>query len=227
MARYLITGLSEGVAPDGTRVVSTENLQKTWEPQVAISDEASYGLGWIVDEYKGLRVLHHGGNTFGFTSDLAFLPGPDLGISVLTNQAGSVLNQLVRIRLLELLYEQEPEVDELGRFQLRMIREALAELMEMVQESVDPEAVARHPGRYSNAALGDVTVEWREDKLIFDAGEFQAEIRSIIDDDGEVSYILYDSDLAGLPVDLGENDDGNPCMTVGAGVNEYAFEKAE
>jgi hypothetical protein len=226
MARYLITELNEGAAPDGTLVVSSENLRKTWEPQVAITDEASYGLGWIVDEYKGLGVLHHGGNTFGFTSDLAFLPDSGLGISVLTNQQGSFLNQLVRLRLLELLYEQEPEADELGRFQLRMMREGLAELEEQIQESVEADAVADHLGEYVNDALGAVTVEWRGEKLVFDAGEFQAEIRGILDDEGEVSYVLYDSELAGLPVEFGEDEEDNPCMTVGVGVVAYTFEKA-
>jgi hypothetical protein len=74
MARYLQTELALGVAPDGTRVVSEENLRTTWEPQVPVSANTDYGLGWLVEDYKGLTLIHHGGNTFGFTSDLAFLP---------------------------------------------------------------------------------------------------------------------------------------------------------
>ena len=227
MASYLITELNEGVTPDGTRVVSAENLGVTWEPQVAITHEMSYGLGWIVDEYKGLPVLHHGGNTLGFTSDLAFLPDTGLGISVLTNQYGSLLNQLVRFRLLELLYQQEPEAEEMAQFQLYMMKEASDELMAKIQESIDPEEVEPYLGQYSNAALGDITVQWQGDKLIFDTGEFQAEIRSKVDDEGDVSYILYDSVLAGLGVELNENEKGNPVIVIGAGVNEYTFENVQ
>src|SRR5690606_6359249 len=72
MARYLITELNQGVTPDGTRVVSEENLNVTWEPQVPVSAEASYGLGWFVGNYKGQPLRYHGGNTLGFTADLAF-----------------------------------------------------------------------------------------------------------------------------------------------------------
>ena len=53
MARYLITEMNQGVSPDGKRVVSAENLKVTWQPQVAISADTSYGLGWIVDKYEG------------------------------------------------------------------------------------------------------------------------------------------------------------------------------
>ena len=89
MGRYLITLLNRGIAQDGTRVVSAENLAMTWEPQVAMSADTSYGLGWVVSEYKGLLTLSHAGKTLGCTSELAFLPEADLGISVLTNQSGS------------------------------------------------------------------------------------------------------------------------------------------
>ena len=227
MTRYLITELNEGVAPDGTRVVSRENLGRTWEPQVAITDEASYGLGWIVDEYKELPMLHHGGNTFGFTSDLAFLPETGLGISVLTNQYGSFLNQLVRFRLLELMYEQEHEADEMARFQVDLIEESLAELLAQIQESVDSELIAPYLGRYGNEALGGVTVEWQEDELLFDAGEFQGEIRSRIDDEGELSYVLYESILAGLGIEFEGAGEGDPAMTIGSGVNEYTFKQVD
>ena len=39
MARYVQTQLAGGVAPDGTRVVSAENLAATWAPRVAIPAE--------------------------------------------------------------------------------------------------------------------------------------------------------------------------------------------
>jgi CubicO group peptidase (beta-lactamase class C family) len=89
MARYLITELNLGVSPDGRRVVSEENLRATWQPQVSITVDMRYGLGWLIDRYKGVPLIHHGGNTLGFTSDAAFLPDAGLGIVVLTNARAS------------------------------------------------------------------------------------------------------------------------------------------
>ena len=160
MARYLLTQLNAGVSPDGTRIVSTENLYATWEPQVPISALESYGLGWMTGEYKGSRVIHHGGNTLGFTSDFAFLPEAGVGIVVLANTQGS--NTLdafaVRTRLFELLYGLESEVEEGIDFLLTQMEMYLAELHSVMQDHLDADTVLPFLGRYTNDALGEITI---------------------------------------------------------------------
>jgi CubicO group peptidase (beta-lactamase class C family) len=227
MANYLITELNRGVAPDGTRVVSEENLITTWEPQVDISAEASYGLGWIVEDYDGIEVISHAGNTFGFTSELAFLPDHGLGISVLTNEQYSVLNQAVRYRLLELLFQREPQVEELIQFQLEQIGEARDELRESLQERIDPDTVDPYLGGYTHEILGDVTVQWQDERLVLDVGEFQTEIRARVNDEGEIKYFTFEPPLAGLPLDVKEGESGEPTLILGVGVVKYTFEKVE
>ncbi len=112
VSRYVITELRRGVGPDGTRVISAENLEETWQPQVAVSADVSYGLGWFVETWEGLRVVRHGGNSRGFTADVAFLPDADLGVVVLTNaQDANVVAGGIRQRLLELLYDQPGQIE--------------------------------------------------------------------------------------------------------------------
>jgi CubicO group peptidase (beta-lactamase class C family) len=67
-------------------------------PQVPVSATISYGLGWFVEDWKGQRLIHHGGNTFGFTSELAFLPEVGSGIVILTNagRANDFVQRFVR-----------------------------------------------------------------------------------------------------------------------------------
>jgi CubicO group peptidase (beta-lactamase class C family) len=227
MGRYLITLLNEGVAPDGTRVVSAENLAATWEPQVAISADESYGLGWVVSEYKGLQTLSHAGNTLGCTSHLAFLPEADLGISVLTNQRMSHLNELVGDRLLELLYQQEPEAEEAVQDLLERMEEALAKVREQLADSADPNAVAPYLGKYTNDALGEIVVRFEEGSLTLDAGEFVVELLPRVGEDGEV--IAYTSVTTGLggEFQFSVDDDGNPAIVNGSPPREYRFEKVE
>jgi len=228
MGCYLITELNEGVAPDGTPVVSAENLAVTWEPQVAITADASYGLGWIVDEYKGLLMLQHGGNTLGFTSDLAFLPEIDMGISVLTNQYGSILNQAVRFRLLELLYQQEAEFDELIQFYIDRTEEALAELNAQIVDSVDPEAVTPYIGVYTNDALGEIIIALdNDDVLTLDAGEFLMELLPKVDEEGKIEAYRSVTPGLGGEFQFSEDDDGNPIIIIGEGAYEYIFDKVE
>jgi hypothetical protein len=228
MGNYLITQLNQGVTPGGQRIVSAENLAVTWEPQVDITADASYGLGWIVEDHKGVKIISHGGNTFGFTSELAFLPDYGLGISILTNQRGSALNQVVRYRLVELLFQEEPQIDAQLQFALDLGEESLARLRTSVQESIDQAAVGPYLGNYTHAALGDMTLSFRDGRLIVDVGEFEIEIRSRKGQDEKITYSAYTpSAVASLPVELKEDADGNPVVVFGVGVVEYTFEKAD
>jgi hypothetical protein len=228
MAQYLITELNRGVAPDGTRVVSEENLAETWEPQIAITADASYGLGWIVDDYKGLLMIQHGGNTFGFTSDLAFLPDAGIGISVLTNgRATNLFNSAVRTRLWELIFDQEPQFDVQVEFALESMRSSFEGIANDLGE-VDAAVIEPFLGSYTNPALGEITLSLEEEGFFIDAGEFVASLLPYKGEDArENQYLMVDMALAGLGLRLVTDDDGEPTIVVGAGVNEYTFTPVE
>lgn len=222
MANYLMTELNEGTAPTGTQVISSENLAYTWQPQVQMSAEASYGLGWISETYKGLPILSHGGNMLGFTSELAFLPEHEIGIVVLSNQVGSAFNIAVRYRLLELLFGQEAEFDAQLTFVLNQAEESISEGQQELLATVD--AAESLVGIYTNQALGDITLEMRDGKLYLNTGEFETEIRAGENEEGEVYYLFYDAPLAGLT--FKPSEDYNT-LTIGEGVMEYTFERVE
>jgi CubicO group peptidase (beta-lactamase class C family) len=225
MARYALTELGRGVAPDGTRVVSAANLEETWQPQVAVDAETSYGLGWFIGEYKGLKLIDHGGNTFGFTSDLAFLPDQGIGIVVLANAQGSTLfNEGVRSRLFELLFDQPEEYDQQIAFAEQQTAQSEAALAKQLADRADREAAAPYVGRYQNQALGEVTIAFANGRLYIDAGEFRSELRPLKQPvSGQPAFLMFDPPLAGLAVDLRRDADGRPEVSIKAGPDEYDF----
>jgi CubicO group peptidase (beta-lactamase class C family) len=228
MGQYLVTLLNEGVAPDGQRIVSAENLAVTWQPQVDITADSSYGLGWIVEDHKGVKIISHAGNTFGFTSELAFLPEHGLGISILTNQRASSLNQVVRVRLVELLFQEEPQIDEKLQFALDLTEESVSGLRAHMLDSIDQATVAPYLGDYTHDALGAMALSWEDGRLFMDVGEFVIDIRSKQRDDGAITYSAYTpSAVAGMPVELQEDEDGNPVVVFGVGVVEYTYQKVD
>jgi hypothetical protein len=196
--------LDDGLAPDGTRVVSTENLERTWEPQVPVAAETDYGLGWLVDEYKGRLLVHHGGNTTGFTAELAFLPDADLGLVVLTNgELANLLTEAVRFKLLELAFDQEPEFEEQVAFTLEQSERLRSDQLALIGDRVDPATAEHFAGRYENEVLGDLTLTLEDDALILDAGEFRSELRPVLDDAGDtVGYNTVEPPVLGLVVQL-------------------------
>ena len=226
MANYMLMQLANGVAADGTRVVSEENLGETWEAQVPVSANTEYGLGWFVGEYNGVRVIDHGGNTLGFTSDFAFLPDADLGAIVLTNAQGTnAFSASVHERLFELVFEQPPTAGERAQFVLEQAQEAFAE-PEGLLESVDVDAVAPYLGTFSNEALGELTLSLEGDVLVLDVGEFASELRPL-EEEGELEgYLATDAPIIGTLFELVEDEAGNPVVSFGAGASVYVFELA-
>lgn len=228
MAHYVITMINRGVAPDGTRVVSEENLLETWQPQVAVTADINYGLGWFIDDYKGVTLLNHGGNTLGFTSDLAFLPDAGVGIVVLTNgQASNIFNLGVRNRLLELLYQQPMTYDEEIAFIIEQAEAAEAELVATVGESPAEEDVADYLGRWYVEALGEVEVRYEDGLFILASGEFISELRTNLSEEAEPkSYLMIGVPVAGLNVRFTEAD-GVPQMVFSTGASEFYFVRAD
>ncbi len=229
MASYMITELNRGVAPNGERVVSAENLEVTWEPQIQVSADASYGLGWITTDYHGQPVITHGGNTFGFTSGFNFMPDANLGVIVLSNaRASNAFNDGVASRLFEIVFEQEPRVEESLDFYLEQIQKQTAELAEKIEDSVDAEAVASYLGVFANPALGEIILSMEGGKLTLDAGEFNSELLPFLDDDGELEgYIQLDPPLQGAVYKFEEDDTGNPTVVLGAGAVKYTFDQVK
>jgi CubicO group peptidase (beta-lactamase class C family) len=224
MARYLQMELADGVAPNGTQVVSAENLAQTRAPRVAIPAQPGlpplfaevgdhYAMGWVTGTYHGQPIISHSGGTLGFVSEVAFLPEADLGIVLLTNggQGAGTFNYAVQFRLFELLFDQSAEFEAmLGPF-LEAQTAQLGELRAHLGR-VDPAAVAPYLGRYEHPTLGDVEVALRDGKLMLDAGEIRSEMRPQLDEAGQVvGYVFVDPPLAGsTPVTFRQGADGQP-----------------
>jgi CubicO group peptidase (beta-lactamase class C family) len=90
MAKYVATQMNAGVAPNGTRVVSAENLRMTWEVQLE-----GYALGWDHVSYGNTAVIFHTGAFDNFVSVIGFLPDLDIGLVLLVNSedAGYALSE--------------------------------------------------------------------------------------------------------------------------------------
>jgi CubicO group peptidase (beta-lactamase class C family) len=86
MAHYMSTQVRRGVAPNGARVVSEQNLTETWHPQIEDDESgSSYGLGWGMQTQRGVEVIWHEGSYDNFSAMLIFVPEANTGMALLTN----------------------------------------------------------------------------------------------------------------------------------------------
>lgn len=92
MANWLKFVLNGGTV-DGKRLISEKGYEEWTKPQMKISPngKVSYGLGWFLQDWNGLKIVQHGGNIDGFNSLVAMIPEKKLGFVMLTNVSGSSL----------------------------------------------------------------------------------------------------------------------------------------
>jgi CubicO group peptidase (beta-lactamase class C family) len=216
MARYTQALLSVS-APGG--IVSVEGFAHLTTPQVPVSATMSYGLGWFVEDWRGQRLIHHGGNTFGFTSELALLPDAGAGIVILAN-AGRANDfvQAVRARFLELLFDL-PESHHDGALIARA--EADRRAAELAgAPPVEAKAAMAAEGPYRSDVLGEVNLRRDGDRLIFDMGEMAGEVR--IDPQRRDRWIIWEGPLFTTPLAF---DPVTRSLTFGEGAARYVFEE--
>jgi CubicO group peptidase (beta-lactamase class C family) len=95
--------LRDGVAADGTRLLSAESAQTMRREQTRAANFAEgYGLGWGLRTAGNEQIVEHGGSTNGFQAKLVLVPSRNFALALLTNSSrGSVLNEHVRVWALD------------------------------------------------------------------------------------------------------------------------------
>ena len=87
-------------------VLSPDFLSQLHEPIIATPrgnyfnrwsglEKAYYATGWRVFDYKGQRVIHHGGGVRGYRSEMAFVPEANIGLVLLFNAESNLANDIV------------------------------------------------------------------------------------------------------------------------------------
>jgi CubicO group peptidase (beta-lactamase class C family) len=96
--------LDGGRAQSGERLLSEESVRAMQVPQVALPEQpgggaAHWGLGWMLFDWDGHRVIGHDGGTIGQVSSLRVLPEQRFAVGVLANttpSGGLLLDRAVR-----------------------------------------------------------------------------------------------------------------------------------
>lgn len=68
------------------KLVKQETLNEIFKKRITTSEDDGYGYGWMIGDTDDGRWVGHGGNTFGFTSNLDRYVDKDLTIIALSNK---------------------------------------------------------------------------------------------------------------------------------------------
>jgi CubicO group peptidase (beta-lactamase class C family) len=224
LGKYLIMLLYDGVAENGQRVVSAENLSYLWKPQIAMDSQISYGLGWYVEEYHGLTVIHHEGGSAGCASELVVIPELNIGFALLTNQMDQVkpIGRMATYRLLEMLTGSEQVYEKQISEAARDIKKQLFVLSLMTRKTVNPDKITPFLGSYHNDVLGDISLMLHDDHTLWiDFGEYESLIRPFTFEKNQ--YIFFESVFIGKTIQMNRNLDGTPTLKWTGNEDTYEF----
>jgi CubicO group peptidase (beta-lactamase class C family) len=116
MSKWLAFHLGDG-SWKGKRIVSRGTLDELHTPNIVIRGGESipgmskytevgqqmYALGWFVEQYRGHRLIHHGGGVEGISTIATFMPDDGIGVVVLTNTSNGVVPTIVSYNVYERL----------------------------------------------------------------------------------------------------------------------------
>ncbi len=179
MANWVIMHLNYGKF-NGKKIVDEEMVITTHTPQIVVPSipnkelfYGSYGLGWLVNQYRGHLRLEHGGNIDGFSANVCLLPGDSIGIVILTNLDGTNMPNVVRNSIIDRMLELET-IDWSARLLEGKKKDDSTEKPETQKDPNQKEGTTpSHPlidyvGKFENEAYGTMKIELKNDNLLID-----------------------------------------------------------
>lgn len=132
----------------------------------------AYGLGWMLSDYRGRKMVYHTGVLAGYVSRTTLIPDLNLGVVVLTNAEEPGAHAAVAYSIVDGYLGVAPPVDWVDALQ-RLTRIEAAEGAAEERRAAGSRNTASHPslplaryaGRYRDPWYGDVVVEERGGKL--------------------------------------------------------------
>ena len=145
---------------------------------------AAYGMGWFMRDYRGRKVVEHGGNVDGMTAQVGMLPEERLGFVMLTNIDSTRLPTALMYRIFD-IWTGAPERDWSGDF-LRLARDAAREEEEARKAAEAARKTGtktsapleRFAGIYRSELYGNAEVTYDDETLTLSYGEdIEAELQ--------------------------------------------------
>jgi CubicO group peptidase (beta-lactamase class C family) len=193
MAKWLIVQLGEGRLADGSQIVQKATARQlttivTPMPIGAYPPEVSdlrpnfngYGLGFVLRDYRGRKLVSHTGGLPGYVSKVAMIPEAGLGVAVLTNQESEAAFEAIVEHVLD-AYLDAPAKDWIAAFDA-IVKRGRAQSASAAQSSSSARDAASKPslpldkyaGRYHDAWYGDITIARSGDGLTIAFGHTPA-----------------------------------------------------
>lgn len=189
LSKWAMFQLGDGRIGD-KRLVSAVNLAEIHKPQMVIRLEGierdlhpdtvlmSYGMGWVLQDYRGVGLCSHAGAIDGFRAHITLVPEKRIGIVLLNNLQFTRMNLALSNSLVDLLLGlPRKDWNALDAEALRKDEAAAAEKAreresQRRRDTKPSRELAAYAGVYENPAYGTVRVTLEKGALVWTWNRF-------------------------------------------------------
>lgn len=188
-AEWLRLQLGEG-RHRGKKLLSDSVVKEMHAPQILVrrSPEAerlvpmthlaAYGLGWSIRDYRGRKMVGHGGGIDGFRAEIGLIPEEELGVVILSNRGGTNFPVAMMYRVIDaylgvpdrdwsaLALAAEKEVEGKAEAERKKVEAA------RVSGTSPSLPLDQYAGVFADSMYGEVHVRVRDGKLAASIGPF-------------------------------------------------------
>ena len=227
LLKYVQMEIDGGKLPDGKRYIGEAALMQRRQPQISLGVDKNYAMALMVDHSDGVTVVDHGGDMGGFHSNMMWWPDQKVGAVILTNaDEGVNLRGPFKRRLMELMFDGEPQAVATATAGAKANREAFDAFVKLLQWPADVKAIDALAPRYHNDALGDLIVTRKDGVATFDTGSFTSGVATMPQSDGSLGFMTIDPQAFGFLFTRADND-GVRKLVTRDGQHEYVFEEVK
>lgn len=222
LAKWMQFQLSDGTV-HGTRLISARNMAEMHTAQMVMrpddwgrefnpeTHQMSYGMAWMIHDYRGLHLVSHGGAIDGFRANITLLPDQKTGIAVLSNLDQENMPEALRYTLVDLvlgLPERDRDKVLMAHFGDESKRETAAAKKfadSRIPNTRPSRDLASYGGEYSEPAYGTAVVKDESNALTIAWSNYRASLEHFHLD----TFRVKNSRLAGTPVQFRLTPSGN------------------
>jgi CubicO group peptidase (beta-lactamase class C family) len=185
MSKWVTLQLNRGTS-GSTKVFSERQSREMWSPQTIIPLPAAeptgvlaaaranfqaYGLGWVLSDYRGRKIVHHTGGMLGTVTRVTLVPELKLGVIVFTNQEVGVAFNAVTYTILDHYLGAPPSdwVEAYSAAQKKREAESAASVKKAEAarnaNSKPSLPLSSYANRYRDAWYGDIAITEASGKL--------------------------------------------------------------
>jgi CubicO group peptidase (beta-lactamase class C family) len=191
MSLWLKAQLNKGIYGNNKRLFSEHQSHTMWQMRtiLPVSSAATennkthfsgYGLGWFLNDYHGVKLIHHSGGILGMVSKVVLVPEENLAMVILTNQqSGYAFNAIYHQILNE--YLELPEKDWVDLYHDMSKKRKAAEKNRLEEAASNVDKNSRHSlplkayaQTYTDNWYGDISIKYADNALSMQFGNTPA-----------------------------------------------------